>query len=245
MNAAQSGRGGIPSYQYFQGRREVAFYRAGYAAEVALADAAIGALLDGVRARGLLSGATVVFAADHGEGLGEDDYWVAHGELLSDPLVRVPLMLRSPGVAPGRRDELVSLVDLFPTLLQRLAGVPPDPQAPGRDLLAEGAESRPSRPYLANLAGGEVPRYGLVEGEFKFVTTLRDGVWDGSLYRRGREDADLAAGAPQVAREMRRKLDALRAGIERRVELPQSLSAEDRERLRELGYVEAPEAAPR
>ncbi len=236
VNEYFSGRGGIPSYQYFDGQREVAFYRAGYAAEVAVADAAIGELLDGVEARGLLSGATVVFAADHGEGLGEDDYWFAHGELLSDPLVRVPLMLRIPGTAPGRRDDLVSLVDLFPTLLQLLAGVAPDPERPGRDLLAEGAESRPSRPYLANLAGGEVPRYGLVEGEFKFVSALRDGVWDGALYRRGREGADLAPGAPQVAREMRRKLEALREGIGQRTEMRQELSPEEFERLRELGY---------
>jgi arylsulfatase len=236
VNEKHTGRGGIPRYQYFKGNREVAFYRAGYAAEVVAVDAAIGALLAALEARGLAERSIVVFAADHGEGLGEDDYWFAHGELLTDALVQVPLMIRIPGTPPARRSDLVSLVDLYPTLLQRVAGVAPDGDAPGRDLLATGAESRGSRPYLANLAGGDVPHYGLVEGEFKFVIHLRDGVWDGALYRRGREDADLAAGAPQIARAMRGRLEALREGLAQRAETRQHLSEQDLERLRALGY---------
>jgi arylsulfatase len=237
VNRKHTGRGGIPRYQYVDGAREVAFYRAGYAAEIAAVDAAIGELLAALEARGLADRSIVVFAADHGEGLGENDYWFAHGELLTEPLLRVPLMIRIPGVPPARRDDVVSLVDVAPTLLRRVVDAAPDGAAPGRDLLAPGAEDQHSSPYLASLDGGEVSHYGLVEGEFKFVTSLRDGVWDGALYRRGRDDTDLAAGAPQVAAAMRRRLEAVRAGLARPGETRQQLSAEDVERLEALGYL--------
>ncbi len=235
VNRDHSGVEGLPGYQLLEGRRDVAFYRAGYAAEVAHVDAALGALFDGLRERGLWERSLVAFVADHGEGLGENDYWFAHGELLSDPLVRVPLMLRIPGRAPARREDLVSLVDLLPTLLRVLGYEAPAPGR-GRDLLAEGAEAAASVPYLANLAGGRLPRRALVDGDFKLVTTLRDGIWRGALYRSGRENTDLAAAAPQVARELRARLDALRAELEMRGETPQLLGEEDRRRLEALGY---------
>src|SRR5262245_33163745 len=47
------GAGGIPSYQALGDEREVAFYRAGYDAEIAYLDTEVGRLLDGLRERGL------------------------------------------------------------------------------------------------------------------------------------------------------------------------------------------------
>ena len=35
--------------------------------------------------------------ADHGEALGEDDYWFRHGSLLHDVALRVPFVLAGPG----------------------------------------------------------------------------------------------------------------------------------------------------
>src|SRR5262245_1664861 len=122
------GTGGIPSYQALGGVREVAFYRAGYDAEIAYLDAEVGRLLDSVRERGLWERAVVVLLADHGESLGENDYWFGHGEDLTEALVRVPLLLRVPGRAPGERPDVVSLVDLRPTLLALATG---EPVAPG------------------------------------------------------------------------------------------------------------------
>jgi arylsulfatase len=117
--------GTIPPYQFLEGRRDVAFYRAGYDAEVQYMDEEVGRLLDAFAERGLAKRTAVVFAADHGEALGEGDYWFAHGEFLTDSLVRVPLLIRDPRRSPRRREDLVSLVDLYPTLLALVAGAPP------------------------------------------------------------------------------------------------------------------------
>jgi arylsulfatase A-like enzyme len=232
------GIGGLPGYQLVQNQRTVAFYRAGYDGEVRYVDAYVGSLLRAVAARGLSGRAVIVVAADHGEGLGEDDYWFAHGELLTDPLIHVPLMLRVPGTAPRRRDDVASLLDVFPTLLHLLEGVAPDPARPGRDLLAPDAETHPSQPYLANLGAARVPRFGVVDGAYKYVVEKHGGVWQGRLARRGEEDVDLSARAPAV----RARLDRLLADLLQRigravVETRQTVSPADRARLRALGYL--------
>jgi len=233
-----AGFGGIPRYQRIGAEREVAFYRSGYDAEVRYLDQHLGRLLADVGPE-----ATVVLAADHGEALGERDYWFAHGALLSDVLVRVPLMVRAPGLAAGRRDDLVALVDVLPTLLGLVTGpaAPPGPGAdtlPGRDLFAPGAAARPSVPYLANLGIGGVRRWGLVEGEHALVVEERDGRSTGRLVRRGDDATDLADTLPDVrdrlvaALAARRR--ALAAGAEaRRVTSPAACA-----QLRALGYLD-------
>lgn len=229
------GPGGIPSYQVVGARRDVGFYRAGYDGEIAYLDRELGRLLAAVRERGLEDDAVIAFTADHGESLGEDDTWFAHGEFLSDAQVRVPLLIRAPGAAPGDRRDVVSLVDLRPTLEALALGAAPRGGA-GRALLAEGAETRNSTPYLAALRGAKLPRFGIVDGDFKYLLTLRDGVWDGRLVRRGHEDVDLTAAAPQVAARLRRELEAVHDRYHRAPESRAEPDAAERARLEALGY---------
>jgi arylsulfatase A-like enzyme len=76
----------------------------------------------------------VVLVADHGESFGEDDS-LGHGRRLTEAQLRVPLVIRSPRVPPGRRSEPVSSVDVAATLVS-LAGA--NVRMPnGRDLTAE------------------------------------------------------------------------------------------------------------
>lgn len=60
--------------------------------------------------------ATVVLFADHGEELW-DHGGFEHGHTDFDELLRVPLVVRAPGLAPGKVDAPVSLTDLAPTVL--------------------------------------------------------------------------------------------------------------------------------
>jgi len=235
------GIGAIPSYQYMDGQREVAWYRAGYRGEIQYMDEQVGRLLAAVDGAGLRERSVVVFAADHGEALGEEGVWFAHGSGLGDDQVRVPLLLRAPDVAPGRRSDVVSLRDVRPTLLAKFADVTPGP-ATGRDLLAPGARDAESEPYMATLGAGSKRRYGIVSGGYKFVVSEGDGVFHGRLHRLGREDVDLSASAPQVAADLRQRLQELRRGLRRSEETVQALSEEDRERLRALGYGDVPQA---
>ena len=111
-----------------------ASYRARYDAEVAAVDAHVGALVEMLRRHRLWDGTLFVLTADHGESLGEHGYYFAHGWYVSDESIRVPLVLRGPGVPRGRRlRQTVSLIDVAPTLLD-LLGLPPSSTMEGRSL---------------------------------------------------------------------------------------------------------------
>jgi arylsulfatase A-like enzyme len=242
------GLGGIPNYQALGDEREVAFYRAGYDGEVAYLDQEIGRLLAGLGADA--QRAVIAFTADHGEALGEQDYWFGHGEFLTDALVRVPLWLRVPGISPTRRDDVATLLDLHATLRSLAEVGANQPRAPGRDLLAPDAPERASPLYLATLWGSNETRFGWIEDGFKYVVTFRDGVWNGELFRLGRDEIDLAAPAPQIAASMREKLAVFRERMLRPAPVVRpELSEQDRAQLRALGYEarprsERPEPAP-
>jgi arylsulfatase len=230
----QHGDGAIPKYQYLDPHRDAAFYRAGYAGEVAHADTAIGALLDGLAGRGLLERAVVVFASDHGEALGEEDYWFSHGERLGDALVRVPLLVRAPGVAPGRRRDVASLLDVFPTLASLLSA--PVSGSRGRDLLAPRAARQASAVYMSTLKVSDVPREGLVDFGFKYLVEAA-GEPRERLFRTGDESTDLAAAEPQALGRMRAALAAARSSLARVAASRQRLTPEEEAAFGTLGYV--------
>jgi arylsulfatase len=105
-----------------------------YDGEIARTDAAVGALLD--RLASIDGPVLLVLTSDHGESLGEHGYHYAHGEYLYEEGLRVPLIVRYPGVVPaGNRLRSAALnIDIAPTILA-LAGVPGLQSVEGRPLL--------------------------------------------------------------------------------------------------------------
>src|SRR5206468_5290946 len=87
-------------------------------------DERVGALLDTLERLDLREHTIVVFTSDHGDYLGEH-HLLDKSNAFYDCLTHVPLLVSWPGHLPqgARRPELVSLVDVMPTVLH-LAGVP-------------------------------------------------------------------------------------------------------------------------
>ena len=79
----------------------------------------IGRVLDELDSLGLADNTAVVYTADHGEMMSEHGAWTK-GMQGYDATVRVPLILRCPGVIPQgvRRQEMACSIDLLPTLLE-------------------------------------------------------------------------------------------------------------------------------
>jgi arylsulfatase A-like enzyme len=93
-----------------------------YDTEIAAVDASIGRFLDGVGKIVDNRKLIVVFTADHGESLGEHNYW-GHGRNLFEPSLRIPLGITWAGTIPPQRlTTQATLLDLAPTLLD-LVGV--------------------------------------------------------------------------------------------------------------------------
>lgn len=90
-----------------------------YDAEVAFTDHEVGRLIEGLRERGRWDESVRVFSADHGENMGEDGLYFAHGPSLADAALRVPLIIAGPTIPAGRYDGGISRIeDVAPTLLE-------------------------------------------------------------------------------------------------------------------------------
>lgn len=86
-----------------------------YDFEVTYMDRELGRVFDQLKSMGAWDNSVVVVTADHGEGLGDHDWWT-HGVLYQEQ-VRVPLIVKAPGVAGGRRvDSVVRSIDILPTI---------------------------------------------------------------------------------------------------------------------------------
>ncbi len=94
--------------------------RALYYGLVSHVDDAIGRVLAELDSLGIADNTVVLFVSDHGEMLG--DHGVGQKFSPYEHSVRIPFLLRWPGkTEPGRvSDDLVSLLDFFPTLIDEL-----------------------------------------------------------------------------------------------------------------------------
>jgi hypothetical protein len=94
-----------------------------YLGEVRLLDRQLGRLVTALRER-FPDRAAVVVTADHGEGFGEH-HVRGHALTVFEEVVRVPIVVALPGVAPRRVEQPVSLIDLGPTLLDLFGATTP------------------------------------------------------------------------------------------------------------------------
>jgi arylsulfatase A-like enzyme/tetratricopeptide (TPR) repeat protein len=207
----------------------------GYEAEVAYTDAALGPLLESVNDER----SAILVVADHGEGLGD------HGEsthtlFVYDSTMKVPLVLKAPGVAPGTRvEKQVRSVDIAPTVLE-LAGLRPKSELDGISLLRR----------LQSGDGGDLSAYGESYGPlyqfnwaelrfarregFKYIDAPRPELYD--LRTDPKEMTNLWSDhPPEIGRRLREELEKASKS-----EKPASTVEVDKEtarRLESLGYL--------
>ena len=162
----------IPHKDFYFGDSDVDRYDS----EVALTDAACGALLDLLASNGFLDDTVVIVTADHGEAFGEHGR-VAHGGILYDEVVRVPLLVWVPGLSGRPIDAPVSLLDLTPTVLD-LLGLPDPGQLQGRSLLPllRGAPLPPAPQFFDTSWKPRTELRGVLAGDWKYVVDLATGV---------------------------------------------------------------------
>lgn len=145
--------------------------RAGYDGEIWFTDQQIGRLLDYARTQPWWKDTVVVLTSDHGEALGEHGINFQHGWEIWEPLMRVPLLFRVPGLTPHRVTAKRSAVDIVPTVLDLMRVPPPPPgelsgQSLMADLVAKPGESPVERDVYLDMPDGPYThmRRGLIHG---------------------------------------------------------------------------------
>jgi arylsulfatase A-like enzyme len=150
------------------GDAERARIRALYKNEVAFSDRQLGALLDGLEARGILDETMIIVTSDHGEELWERGK-VGHARGLQEEQTWVPLIVHYPPLFPaGKRvAEGVDVLDVLPTLLDAAgATIPEELQGESLVGLANGVGQGYPRPSIATHFN---TRYSLRMGGFKVI----------------------------------------------------------------------------
>jgi len=141
-----------------------------YRGEVAYVDRYVGELLQKLKDLGLYEDSLIVFTSDHGEALGEHNFF-GHVEYLTDDMIHVPLIVKPPR-GDGRRagleeraKGLVSHLDLVPTLLH-LASLPPLPGQRGKSLLEPHAAVHIAQTHKPEAKKNQI---ALRDAEFKMI----------------------------------------------------------------------------
>jgi arylsulfatase A-like enzyme len=232
-----------------------------YDVEIRYMDSQIGRVFDALRADGLWDDSVVVVTSDHGEGLGDHDWW-SHGILYQEQ-IRVPLLIRAPAVPEPRRiPALVRSVDIAPTVLD-LVGIPwkRSPPLDGRSLVDAMQGGGGELQLTAYSDSVNLMRYVLspeireTKSEMLFSIIL-DGRWkyihkigselSGELYdleRDPREGEDLVKRRPDIvgrALAELKRLEYLPYGQLEGMQVPGPVVEE----LKALGYVTEARPAP-
>lgn len=148
-----------------------------YDGEVAFMDAHVGQLLAALHDLGLRENTVIVAVADHGESLGEHDYYYDHGRYVYEPCMRVPLLVAAPPGFGGLtraaikiEQDLVALGTLYDFLLDNLAADSSDPARGGDEstlmagdvVFGESLEGDLNYRMVISRADGSSPLYKLV-----------------------------------------------------------------------------------
>jgi arylsulfatase A-like enzyme/Flp pilus assembly protein TadD len=220
--------------------------RGAYDGEVAFVDAAIGTVRAALPASpGPL---LTVFAADHGESLGEHAEGT-HGFFIYDSTVLVPLLFHFPGrIAPASSTMPARLIDVAPTVL-RLVGVAAPGATDGVSIDAHllGGRARPEPSYIETqqpwVSYGWAPLRALRHDGWKLVEAPRPELYDLTADPGETRNVIQQNGArAEPLRRLLERAESLPAVDARTLDDPAAM-----ERLRALGYVGGapPAAVPR
>ncbi len=233
------------------------FYQAQYDGEIRYLDEEIGRFLAELDAMNLSGSTVIVLTADHGESLGEHDYYFDHGKFSYQVTARIPLMIVNQGVIEaGRRiKQPIGLIDLPPTILE-LAGIEAPVTFEGESLLS----------LLRGAGNGRRSEHVFMEsGYYPEATqlTVRHAEWK-LIHVQARQDRRLMAGTefelynvyedpyetknlvsrhPDVVEDLKRVLSDWYAGGsplgEKGEEIDiESLDPKSIEMLKSLGYIQ-------
>ena len=218
-----------------------------YRSEIAFTDGFLARVMEALERGGFADETSVVFLSDHGESFQEHPGVYRHARSLFREELRIPLVIRVPGVKPRRVSSPVRTVDLLPTLLD-VFGIEPD-----RGMSLEGESlvsamlggTHVARPALAEIALHADAHHvrSIVDGGWKLIERRTGGFHLYDLAGDPAERTDLSGVHPERVIALRSTMEGLMVRARARgVPYAQGRKAvehtpEEMERLKEMGYV--------
>jgi arylsulfatase A-like enzyme len=239
-----------------QRRRYFGVLRSMYDASFLKADEHVGRLISILRAKDLWSGCAVVITSDHGEHLGERGL-TGHGLFPYEENMHVPLLIKYPGgiKRPGADHDLVSTIDIAPTLCALAGADFPSDQGQALSLLDTPRHDLVSWERHNFETGYESfkekhPNVDWERYNLGYVVALKDGrckyVWTSAgpqflfdLRQDPGEQTNLAHSEPDLLSHYQGRFRDWQAGMTVRAgTAEESYEAAVLDHLRDLGYIE-------
>ncbi len=209
-----------------------------YDGEIANTDLHLGRLLKYIEDSGHWQDTIVIITSDHGEAFGEHGIHL-HTKDLHNELIRVPLVIRVPGLKPSREEHSVGHMALTPTILS-LLGLPIPEDFAGETIgVSRGRLTLDDHRLVLSSTTHEADKRSAVLGDDKVIRDLENDSW--LFYDLAKDPREVAGLEPEEASaSLREELELELARPTRAVEKA-ALDAEQREILEKLGYVEGDE----
>lgn len=214
-----------------------------YDGEVAYVDSALEKLIKYLKENKFFENTMVVFTADHGESLGQHGE-ETHGYLAYNTTLWVPLIICIPGLKPGKVDQQIAHVDIFPTVCDVLKiekpsflqGISLLPAINGKKLPVRAIYFESLYPYYSR---GWAPLYGYIHEHEKFIDSPLPEFYD--LEKDFDEHKNLISG--KNINKYKEKLSQLTEGQSPLESFKEEkrLDRESLEKLRSLGYISSPQ----
>lgn len=225
-----------------------------YDGEIAYMDEYVGKTINKLKQNNLMDKTIIILAGDHGEALGEKGER-GHGVFLYESTMRVPLIFHAQNHLPS--GEIIStrvrLIDLMPSILD-IMEIPEPEEIQGQSLLPviqSGQKNHystyiESRFALENFGWHEL--VGLIDGDWKYIKAPQEELYN--LAQDPEEEKNLIHEQKKIHLEKKNKLDQMikdfsSASFDSQ---KRSLSSEEMQKLRSLGYIgggEAPSSGKR
>ena len=158
-------------------------------------DEQVGAVTEALREAGLEDCTRVLYSADHGDTMG--DHGVYFKSTMYEGSVGIPMIMKGPGIPAGeRRDTIVSLADVYPTVLESVGiqADEADKNLPGSSLLAYARGKKEERTAFSEYysQGIYTAMFMLRKGPYKYVHFVGERPQLFDLERDPLEKEDLA-----------------------------------------------------
>ena len=178
-----------------------------YADSLAYVDSQISRLLKYLEKKGLWERTLVVVTGDHGQAFYEHGF-TSHAGAIFNEVMKVPLIIRAPGLKPGLDERPAQHVDILPSILD-LLGLPSHPSCQGISLFH--ANPNPDRSIYMLAQTPLAHQYGIIRSRFKLIYDEERRQY--SLYDLAAdptEKNDLAASRSTLVEELAMRLQTWR-----------------------------------
>lgn len=256
-------KGEISRYQLLPGVLDLYRYIDLYDGEISNLDNQLEVLYETFEKRGLLENTWFLFAADHGESLGERGLYFSHGHHYFAEQSRIPMVLLPP-VAHRTKvrkvDAAVSMVDVYPTILDAI-GIAPPKNLDGESLLPAIRGEKLNSPYrFVEKLKGSRHAYAIYDTNHKMIFKRENREIAFEFYNLNQDPAEqrdimksasIPSALEKALNDFVKRADTYkipfpvkhleledRSGFVKNRNGEEKLTPEDEEKLRALGYVD-------